>query len=299
MNFKILFSIFTIVSCLLFLSSFSEACPSEGLRGKKFKPPKSFQYIPSGTLISNDESKTSVKGFFMNETEVSNKEYNEFLNDLQTKGRLDDYEIAKRKTENWSRYRPLSYGEPYVETYHKHPAYDDYPVFTISKEGAEMYCQWLTKIWQKKYPEVQVNFRLPTEHEWEYAARGGHELAPFPWGGYYYRNAKGKVLANFKRLSSLNIKWSKTDEKYEVVDADRYSGYVSPAPVKSFFPNDFGLYNMSGNAAEMVASPTNRTKGGSYNSTAYHIQIESEDEYEGWTEPSPFIGFRPIIEVRP
>lgn len=146
---------------------------------------------------------------------------------------------------------------------------------------------------------MQINFRLPTEHEWVFAARGGHDHAPFPWGGYYYRNSKGRVLANFKRLNSLNIKWNKVTEEYEVVNADRYSGQVMPAPVKSFFPNDYGLFNMSGNAAEMISSPTNRTKGGSYNSTAYHIQIESEDEFEGWAEPSPFIGFRPILDVKP
>ena len=83
------------------------------------------------------------------------------------------------------------------------------------------------------------------------------------------------------------------------MNADLYSGAVMPAPVKSYLPNDYGLFHMSGNAAEMISSPTNRTKGGSYNSTAYHIQIESEDEYEGWTEPSPFIGFRPILDVSP
>ena len=292
MKFKFLLFASAILSSLILLSSFSKG-------GKKFKPPKSFQYIPSGTLLSNNKTKVSIQGFFMNETEVSNKEYNEFLKDLYLKGKLEEYELAQRKTENWRKYRTLQFGEPYVETYHEHPAYDDYPVFTISKKGAELYCEWMTKIWQKKYPEVKLNFRLPTEQEWEYAARGGHQNAPFPWGGYYYRNAKGKVLANFKRLSSLNIKWNKTTEKYEVVDVDRYSGHTQPAPVKTFLPNDFGLFNMSGNAAEMIASKENRTKGGSYNSTAYHIQIEGEDEYEGWTEPSPFIGFRPILEVLP
>ena len=69
------------------------------------------------------------------------------------------------------------------------------------------------------------DFRLPTEHEWEYAARGGHDLAPFPWGGYYIRNAKGCLLANFKPGRGNYPE----DGGLYTVKADAY------------FPNDYGL----------------------------------------------------------
>jgi len=55
---------------------------------------------------------------------------------------------------------------------------------------------------------------------------------------------------------------------------------------------------MVGNVAEMLDKP-GRTKGGSWDSTGYHIRIDSDDEYEGWNKPSPFIGFRPIILISP
>jgi len=292
MKFKIILPILVISCFVMLLSSFSEG-------GKKLKPPSKFVYIPSGTLLTQNKLKISVKSFYMQESEVSNLDYNEFLNDLKANSKTEDYETAKRKAENWSRFRPLSYGEPFVETYHKHPAFDEYPVFTISKKGAELYCKWLTKNWQKKYSKHQINFRLPTEHEWVYAAKGGYDYAPYPWGTHYYRNDDGYILANFKRLNGGNIKYNKETKKYEVIDADVTSGMRMPSPVLSFIPNKYGLYNMSGNAAEMISTPQNRTKGGSYNSTGYHIQIEAEDEYEGWTEPSPFIGFRPVMDVEP
>ena len=93
-----------------------------------------------------------------------------------------------------------SYNEPMTRNYFWHPAFDDYPVVGIDWKKANAFCYWRTKLWNS-YQANGVNsedFRLPTEHEWEYAARGGHDLAPFPWGGYYIRNAKGCLLANFK-----------------------------------------------------------------------------------------------------
>ena len=289
MKFKITSSFLIILSFVL--SSFSEG-------GKKFKPPNKFVVIPSGTLLMENKTKVAIAKFYMQESEVSNMEYNEFLNDLKNNNHIEDYEIAKMKTKNWNKYRPLQYGEPFTNTYHSHPAYEAYPVVTISKEGAELYCKWLTKHWQKKYPKHQLNFRLPTEPEWIYAARGGHELTPYPWGSYYYRNEDGLMLANFKRLNGGNIKYNQETKKYEVFGADISSETIMPAPALSFLPNKYGLYNMSGNVAEMIVTPQ-RMKGGSYNSTGYNIQIEAEDEYEGWTEPSPFIGFRPVMDVRP
>ena len=135
-----------------------------------------------------------------------------------------------------------------------------------------------------------------------YAARGGYDLAPYPWGGYYLRNSKGKVLANFKRVGSGNISFNRKTKTYEVLVNPTDQTFVNPAPVISYYPNDYGLFNMSGNAAEMLSTTSsdgkgNRTKGGCFDSGGYDISIEAEDQFDGWTEPSPFIGFRPIIEV--
>ena len=264
--------------------------------GRKFKVPKSYTYIPSGTLETKNKTKISVLPFFMSKTEITNLEYNEFLADLKKQGKMEEYELAKQHPEKWRERRP-TYGEPFVETYGMHPAYNDYPVLTISKKGAELYCQWLTEKLQSKYPKHNISFRLPTEFEWVYAARGGHEYAPYPWGGFYYRNSKGKILANFRRLGGESIRYDRKNDKYEVVIGNQ-NKLSMPSPAKSFFPNDYGLYNMVGNAAEMISTRSiktnekgNRTKGGCYDSTAFHITIDSEDEFDGWTEPSPFYRF--------
>lgn len=68
------------------------------------------------------------------------------------------------------------------------------------------------------------------------------------------------------------------------------------APVLTYHANPFGLFNMSGNVAEMLDQP-GRTKGGSWASSGYYIRIDAEDEYAGITEPSPKIGFRYFVEV--
>jgi len=194
------------------------------------------------------------------------------------------------------------YSEPLGSTYSTHPAYDEYPVVNISQDGAKLFCEWLTEkyntIPKRKFKKVV--FRLPTEAEWISAARAGRTEAPFPWGGYYVRNGKGQFLANFKRVSQTQIKRDPiTNQPVIATDTGlkiNTSIVRLPAPVKSYYPNDFGLYQMSGNAAEMLAE-TGRTKGGSWNSYGYHIQIDAEDEYEGFTKPSPMIGFRYFMEV--
>ena len=140
----------------------------------------------------------------------------------------------------WIRDFAYSYNEPMTRNYFWHPAFDDYPVVGIDWPKANAFCYWRTKLWDS-YEANGVNsedFRLPTEHEWEYAARGGHDLAPFPWGGYYIRNAKGCLLANFKPGRGNYPE----DGGLYTVKADAY------------FPNDYGLYNMAGNVAEWTSS---------------------------------------------
>lgn len=262
--------------------------------GKKFKPPKTYTYIPTGDLLTKNGAKLPVKGFFMSKTEISNAAYNEFLQDLLKQNKQKEFEKANRQVENWN-------VEALAKTYHEHPAYAEYPVLTIPREGAEMYCRWLTEKLQPQYKKHKINFRLPTEHEWVYAARGGHKSAPYPWGGYYTRNARGQYLANFKTIGTSSIHYNRKEGTYEVIPSKVNFNFIMPAHIKSFCPNDYGLYHMSGNAAEMISTRTinggNKTKGGCYDSTGHDIKIESADEFEGWTTPSPFIGFRPIMDV--
>lgn len=138
----------------------------------------------------------------------------------------------------WVRDFAYSYNEPFTRNYFWHPAFDDYPVVGIDWRMANAFCYWRTKLWSISDEVNSEDFRLPTEHEWEYAARGGHEHAPYPWGGYYVRNAKGCLLANFKPGRGNYPE----DGGFYTVKADAY------------FPNDYGLYNMAGNVSEWTSS---------------------------------------------
>jgi formylglycine-generating enzyme len=136
----------------------------------------------------------------------------------------------------WIRDYAYSYNEPMTRNYFWHPAFDDYPVVGVSWKMAKAFTYWRSKIWNM-YGESEVNtedFRLPTEFEWEWASRGGREGAPYPWGAYYTRNAKGCLLANFKPGRGNYPE----DGGLYTVKADAY------------YPNDYGLFCMAGNVAE-------------------------------------------------
>lgn len=139
-------------------------------------------------------------------------------------------------TLSWVRDYAYSYNEPMTRNYFWHPAFDDYPVVGVNWKMAKAFCYWRTKLWNMygETAEVSEDFRLPTEHEWEYAARGGREGAPYPWGAYYTRNAKGCLLANFKPGRGNYPE----DGGLYTVKADGY------------YPNDYGLFCMAGNVSE-------------------------------------------------
>ena len=104
----------------------------------------------------------------------------------------------------WIKDFAYSYNEPMHNDYFWHKAYGDYPVVGVKWTQAKAFCAWRTLnkntyIKSKKKGRDLVNsFRLPTEAEWEYAARGGLESATYPWGGPYTKNDRGCFLANFK-----------------------------------------------------------------------------------------------------
>ena len=244
------------------------------------------------TLMQTNEN------FYMSNAEVSNGLYREFLNDLQKSGDMEKYAIALYDSTRW--YAKWEHNKHTAEVYHWHPAYSNYPEVNISYEGAVLFCEWLTLKYNslEKRAFKKVVFRLPTETEWKHAAKGGHINSPYPWAAPYITNEKGWPLCNYKYIGDEEIRYDSTSDQYIVVkDAKTRLRYGHEAtsfiPVVSFFPNDYGIYNMSGNAAEMTAEK-GIARGGSFLSPGYDVRIDSEEKY---TEPNFHIGFRFCMEV--
>jgi gliding motility-associated lipoprotein GldJ len=253
--------------------------------------------------------RVTVTSFYMDETEVSNVDWREYLYWL--KRVYSDYpQVIKQALPDTLVWRsPLGYNEPYVTDYFRHPAYNDYPVVGISWLQANDYCQWRTDrvnemlLVQKGILEIELGqkgddvfnteaylagqyvgkvkknlpslnpeqpegrpvrfedgillpkYRLPTEAEWEFAASGlvGNtyeermvERRIYPWNGHNVRNSnsknRGQMMANFVRGRGdyMGLAGNLNDQN------------TFPGPVKSYWPNDYGLYNMAGNVNEWV-----------------------------------------------
>jgi len=228
---------------------------------------------------------------------------------VKTKGRKDFYKKTEPiaiypDTTTWIKDFAYSYNEPMHNDYFWHQAYDDYPVVGVSWKQAKAFCAWRTlyknAFLKKKKGRDQVNsFRLPTEAEWEYAARGGLESGTFPWGGPYAKNDRGCFLANFKP--------NRGDYAAD--------GALYTVEAKSYDPNDYNLYNMSGNVAEWtnssydagsyefvstmnpnVPDAKNERKvirGGSWKDVSYFLQVGTRD-FEYADSARSFIGFRTV-----
>ncbi|MEY4142151.1 MAG: hypothetical protein RL110_1523 [Bacteroidota bacterium] len=138
----------------------------------------------------------------------------------------------------WVRDYTYSYHDPMAENYFWHTAYDNYPVVGVTWCQAKAFSVWRTQLyhsWLLANGDLYVNdFRLPSEIEWERAARGDLELSQYPWGGPYIRNANGCFLANFKPMRGRYFE----------------DGGFHTVKVYSYNPNAFGLYCMAGNVAE-------------------------------------------------
>ena len=190
----------------------------------------------------------------------------------ETKRNLDRQQFVIQETINvypdtlvWIRDATHSAGRHLTDSYFWHPAFDDYPVVGVTWAQAKAFNAWRTQImneWKMKNNETYVQrFRLPSEAEWEYAARGGRDLAPFPWGGPFARNREGCVLANFKPMRGDFVE-----------DGTPYT-----APVESYSPNDYGLYNMSGNVAEWTNT--------AFDETVYDFSWDMAPEYTYNADP--------------
>jgi len=275
---------------------------------------KEYVEVIEGMFLPRDEWYNNVRTwdvrkfeFEYTETDIEGaaKAYEDIMNG--SKNRSD---FIKKKsvlvypdTTVWVRDFDYAYNEPMHNDYFWHEAYGDYPVVGITWEQASAFCQWRTMYkngYQRQKGKQNVNiFRLPSEAEWEYAARGGLDGATFPWGGPYAKNDRGCFLANFKPLRGNYA----ADQALYTVEADAYE------------PNDYNLYNMSGNVSEWVSSSYDRfsyeysssfnpnvndkenpkkvVRGGSWKDVAYYLQVSTRD-YEYADTPRSFIGFRTV-----
>ena len=152
-----------------------------------------------------------------------------------------------------------SFNEPMTNMYFWHPAYDDYPVVGVSWTQAKAFCIWRTQLLNSfrllNGENFVQDFRLPTEAEWEYAARGDLDLSPYPWGGPYIRNAHGCFLGNFKPMRGRYME----------------DGGFHTVKVTSYHPNDYGLYCMAGNVAEWCNT--------AYDESVYEFSHDLNPEY--------------------
>jgi len=206
----------------------------------------------------------------------------------------------------WIRDFTFAYNDPLAISYFSHFAYNDYPVVGINWNQATAFCYWRTEMLHNASKGTNKShlYRLPSESEWEYAARGGLASQLYPWGGPYTTNKEGCFLANFKPQRG----------KYSL------DGGVYTMPVGSYEPNDYGLYDMAGNVSEWTSDtydensysysydlapnykavakasdPAVRkrkvTRGGSWKDISYFMQCGTRSfEYQDSTHC--FVGFR-------
>ena len=260
---------------------------------------------------NNVPRRVTVSSFYLDETEVRNVDYLEYLYWLQRVYSQSYPEVYKKALPDTLVWRDkLGYNEPFVTQYLRHPAYRNYPVVGVSWEQATNFCVWRTDrvnerilinegILKEDPEQVDDNtfnteaylagqyegivrknprnfnpstgektrqarmedgillpkYRLATEAEWEFAALGyvgntkeenTNERKLYPWNGSSLRNGdpknQGAIMANFKRGRGDNMGVAgNLNDKADIT-----------APVRTYWPNDYGLYNMAGNVSEWV-----------------------------------------------
>jgi formylglycine-generating enzyme required for sulfatase activity len=241
--------------------------------GKTLK--KSFAFVPSGKVFIEKDS-LSVQSFYISKTEVTNGEYKAFLIDLKASNNLKDYAIALPDTSKWQ--TNSTFFSAFKDYYFSHPSYRDYPVVNVSYEGAQLYCAWFSKKFNASSKEKFNDFRLPTREEFIRACRGDDFFAAYAWNHPYVRDKKENILCNHLHYPDSKIAASLSDNS-DVL-----------APAKSYWPNKFGIYNLNGNAAEMIHIK-GKAVGGSWKHEAKDVQNESVFEFK---EASPNVGFRMV-----
>ncbi|MDE7376254.1 MAG: SUMF1/EgtB/PvdO family nonheme iron enzyme [Muribaculaceae bacterium] len=163
-----------------------------------------------------------------------------------------------------------SYNEPYTRLYFSHGGYSNYPVVGVSWEQANAFAAWRTEFLRRSLDKQGVYiepYRLPTEAEWEYAARAGVNDNMYPWDGdLTLSEDRGCFYANFKPQEGNYSK----------------DGHVITSAVGTYAPNDFGLYDMAGNVSEWTSTAYTESVGeltGDLN-PEYRYDAAVEDPYK-------------------
>lgn len=274
---------------------------------------------PSGLLLASEERINRIP-----EYNITNLIYYSEILDLKEASKRENAGIQRKNfiiikrtpiypdTLCWIRDFSYSYNEPMTKRYFSHPAFGNYPVVGVNWHQATAFCEWRSQFHnsflESKRRPIEAEYRLPTEAEWEYAARGGRSQSVYPWGNYYLRNKKGCLLANFKPGRGNYP----DDGGFYTVQTDAY------------WPNDYGLYCMSGNVAEWTSSmfsegsmafqhdlnpdirynarlsdqPMLKRKvirGGSWKDVGYYLQCGTRT-FEYQDTAKSYIGFRCVID---
>jgi gliding motility-associated lipoprotein GldK len=271
-------------------------------------PDVDYVEVMDSLFISREEAVDGVPTF---DVKLLNYRYSWFDRDNAARKGGDRKKFLKTEILNiypdttvWVKDFNYSYNDPMHQDYFYHQSYGNYPVVGVSWQQANAFCNWRTKkkndyLRGKKNRTSVPDFRLPTEAEWEYAARGGLEYATYPWGSGGTRSDRGCFLANFKPVRG----------DYAV------DGALYTVEARSYNANDYGLYNMAGNVSEWtntsyrlssyyMASTINPNvedrknkrkiiRGGSWKDTAYFLEVSSRD-YEYADTARSYIGFRTV-----
>ncbi len=293
----------------------------QGRAGWTMSVPYGMVTVPAGTFHMgqadediaatqiNFNKQVTIGAFYMDDTEITNNEYRQFVDAVMEDSVSvlgEDFIIDELypDTTVWVKDFTHHMGDPLMVYYYSHPAFDDYPVVGVDWEAAKYFCKWRTD-YLNTYRASNGDFpmpmfRLPSEAEWEYAARGGRDMAKYPWGNPYIRNQKGCMLANFK------------PGRGNYFD----DGFAYTAPVGSYFTNDYGLFDMAGNISEWCEDafdaasyplvwdlnptyfdedvPFKVIRGGSWKDISYFLETGTRN-FEHKDSTRAYIGFRCVM----
>ncbi len=206
--------------------------------------------------------------------EVAQKDYKNFLNNLLQ----EDYEKCKIDSSLWQSKFTFAYNEGMVKYYHAHSVFDRYPVVNISYYGAVKYCESLT-IRYNRWHTKKMKFKLPTQQEWMQLSNT-NPATKLPYNLLNGKNKDQCYLENIKAYAGDSSSYAE-DGGFYTVRTDAY------------WPSNFGLYNVVGNAAEMT-DIEGIQKGGSWYDD---LKDCFTDKVQNYTTPDPRVGFRVVAVV--